>query len=129
MNLTNRPVYQKGQKRRSAKDNDRAFLEWISYQPSCIDEAWHQLDDGKGHPRNIACHVRRLNRGAGLGKKPPFSAVPMTQMQHDLQGSSGGEAAVLRLYLKMNCTEEEAKRWFENKANEYVRKWRASTKG
>ncbi len=59
---------------------DAEYLRWLSYQPSCVDGSFHQWQDGVG--RNIAAHVRRQNRGAGLGKKPPFSAIPMTQEQH-----------------------------------------------
>ena len=59
---------------------DAAYLDWLSYQPSCVDGAFHQCLDGVD--RNIACHVRRVNRGAGCGIKPPYSAIPMTQEQH-----------------------------------------------
>lgn len=60
---------------------DKLYLEWLSYQPSCIDGSWNQYDEA-GDGRNIPCHVRRVNRGAGTGKKPLFSAVPMTHEQH-----------------------------------------------
>lgn len=59
---------------------DACYLDWLTYQPSCVDGSFHQWQDGVG--RNIACHVRQLNRGAGTGVKPPYSAIPMTQEQH-----------------------------------------------
>ncbi len=60
--------------------SDECYLRWLSYQPSCVDGSFHQWQDGVG--RNIACHVRRVGRGAGCGIKPPYSAIPMTQEQH-----------------------------------------------
>lgn len=68
------PAYQWGR--------DRDFLEWLSYQPSAVDRSWNQWDSERGCGRNIAAHVRRVNRGAGLGIKPPFSAIPLTHTQH-----------------------------------------------
>lgn len=59
------------------KDED--YLRWLSFQPSCVDGTWNQWDDVG---RNIACHVRRIDRGAGCGIKPKFSAIPMTHTQH-----------------------------------------------
>lgn len=98
--------------------NDKALLNWTSYQPSCIDGSWHQIDDGHGSPRNIPCHVRRLKRGSGMGHKPMFSVVAMTQAQHEIQ-SLHGEAACLNAYhpIKRDWTDVEAQEWFEKQAD------------
>ena len=101
--------------------SDKKYLEWLSYQPSCLDGTFNQYQDGVG--RNIACHVRRASN-AGTGYKPKFSAVPMTDEQHKLQ-STKGEAAVLYRYLT-HFTAEEAKQWFDNQAQKYLKQWRES---
>lgn len=102
---------------------DIQFLSWVSYQPSVIDGEYNQGYDNKGFPRSIACHVRRLCRGAGMGIKPPFSAVPMTDRQHQLQSGRDGEFRLLRKYRFEILTPEEAAKWFENAADEILEKW------
>ncbi len=60
---------------------DKEFLAWVSHQPSVIDGNFNQYNPN----RNIACHVREISIGSGMGIKPPFSAVPMTNEQHRMQ--------------------------------------------
>lgn len=100
--------------------SDKKFLEWISYQPSCLDGAFNQYQDGVG--RNIACHVRRAGK-AGTGYKPKFSAVPMTDAQHKTQ-SAKGERYVLIKYLGKDYTVEQAKLWFDLQASVHLEKWK-----
>lgn len=101
---------------------DLEYLNWLTYQPSCLDGSWNQWDDGVG--RNIACHVRRLKKGAGLAIKPPFSAVPMTDKQHRVQSGKDGElGAIKRFTYYYGFTQDLAKLWFEEKANEYLEQW------
>lgn len=102
---------------------DIQFLSWVSYQPSVIDGEYLPHFDNKGFPRNIACHVRRLRSGAGMGIKPPFSAVPMTDVQHRIQSGQEGEVRVLRKFCFLVLTPEEAARWFENAADETLEQW------
>lgn len=63
---------------------DREYLEWLSSRPSALSGAFNQILDGRG--RCIACHVRRVSRGAGTGIKPPFSAIPLTHGEHMTEG-------------------------------------------
>lgn len=67
--------------------------------------------------------MRRINRGAGMGIKPKFSAVPMTDAQHQMQ-TDHGEARVISVYLKETMTKEQAAEWFEQKADYYADKFR-----
>jgi hypothetical protein len=111
----NHPAYEYG--------TDKQFLDWITYQPSIIDGSFNQY-----HPsRNLPCHVRRQKCGAGMGIKPPFSAVPMTHIQHMLQSGRDGEREVLMAYAGLHLSKEAAQAWFEARRDEMVNKWIAST--
>ena len=103
--------------------SDKQFLKWVTYQPSALDGEFNQHEDNEGKPRNIACHVRRLKLGAGMGIKPPFSAIAMTDDQHKLQSSKDGEVKVLRKYLGLVYNADEAAKWFEDAANDALNKW------
>lgn len=136
-NITKRAVVAKGEKRgkKLSKDEqshpafaygtDAEFLEWVSYQPSVLDGKWNQVEIGIG--RNIACHVRRQKDGAGMGKKPPFSAVPMTDKQHRHQ-TKYGEVSVLGEYdwLLIDGAmvgKKEAAAWFEKARDVTLNNW------
>lgn len=106
-----------------AHGTDAQFLEWVSYQPSVIDGAFNPGTDNEGIRRNIPCHVRRLKFGAGMGFKPPFSAIPMTDAQHKVQSSGEGEAGVLRRFRNLTLTGEQAKHWFERVAEDVLSEW------
>lgn len=128
MNLTGRPIYLKVAKKRK-KESDRDYLDWLSYQPSCIDGSWNQWDNEKGEGRNISCHVRRISGGAGLGKKPDYSAVPMSGDQHNTQ-SWYGESACLNKYApkaKGLWSDLEAMEFFDEQAAKYLKMWKART--
>lgn len=99
--------------------SDKEYLEWLRTRPSCIDGSFNHGLNGSG--RNIACHVRRANN-SGTGFKPPYSAVPMTDVQHKLQ-SCRGEAAVLTAYVGAPVTVKKAKWWFDRKAKQYLEQW------
>ncbi len=99
---------------------DKQFLDFVSYQPSVIDGTYHQELNGIG--RNIPCHVRRINKGAGMGIKPPFSAVSLTNQQHNIQ-SNLGERNCLFACGALRLTEDQAREWFERKADEMLSKW------
>lgn len=99
--------------------SDRQYRDWLSYQPSCVSGGFNQVLNGAG--RNIACHVRRASN-AGTGYKPPFSAVPMTDVEHMLQHNRG-EAAVLLAYGKGHFTTQQAKEWFNEQARKYLERW------
>lgn len=126
MNLTGQEPYQRGQKRIRRKTpaelEDEAFLEWVREQPSCISGAYSYL--GEDGPRNPACHVLRVKYGAGKGKKPLMSALPLTTEEHADQHK--GEAYCLNKHLPKVplWTEAEAKQWFEDQRDEHLMKWK-----
>ena len=100
---------------------DKQYLEWLSYQPSCLSGEFNQYIDGIG--RNIACHVRNASN-SGVGVKPPFSAVPMTDLEHKYQHQHG-ELAGLNKYLNgySGLTTQEAKEFFNFLATVHLRRW------
>lgn len=63
--------------------NDKAYRKWIQTLPSAISGKFSEYVDGQG--RNPACHVRRIKWGAGIGIKPDFCYIPLTQTEHLLQ--------------------------------------------
>lgn len=70
-----------------AHGRDADFLEWLTYQPSCISGRFSEVHNGVG--RSVACHVRTVAGGAGTAFKPPFSAVPLTDPEHKLTHQHG----------------------------------------
>jgi hypothetical protein len=122
-NLTKRPVYAKGQKRRRVKSEaereDAEFLDWIRAQPSCVSGLFSEYVDGQG--RCVAAHVRRASN-AGTGHKPLFSAVPLTDEEHKLQHQHG-EHGLLCLTRPGQWTRLLAAQWFEEQAKHYLGKW------
>lgn len=66
---------------------DEQYRAWIQRQPSIISGQFSEYVDGEG--RCIACHVRRIANGAGMAEKPPFSCVPMTDREHQMQHLKG----------------------------------------
>lgn len=99
---------------------DKQFLEWVSYQPSAIDGGFNQYNPN----RNIPCHVRRISNGAGTGKKPPFSAIPMTDKQHKIQTFNGEDALLAHYNINDKIwSVYQAKEWFENMATTYLKRW------
>jgi hypothetical protein len=71
-----------------AVGTDEEFLRWVRTQP-CV------LADGNVGPCGgdiIAAHVRRIANGAGMGRKPPYSAVTLCTQHHDYQHQHGEES-------------------------------------
>lgn len=108
-------------RKRQRRTADQAFLDWIETLPSCLTGEYSEHLENTGEGRSIACHVRRSS-AAGTALKPKFSAVPMTFRQHGLQ-TDKGEAACLAHYLGGIWTIEEAKAWFDQKAEFYRQLW------
>jgi hypothetical protein len=102
---------------------DKAFLEWIETQRSCLTGNFSEYLNGDG--RSIACHVRRAGR-AGTSYKPPYSAVPMTFGEHAVQ-SHQGELEAIRKYnaglARVITTLDEAKDWFDEQARKFRCAW------
>ena len=66
---------------------DEELLEWCRRQ-TC----WHcdKVDmNDEGHPYVQAAHVRRVWRGSGVARKPPFSAIPLCNACHSIQHAVG----------------------------------------
>lgn len=71
---------------------DKEFRRWINRQPSAFSGDFSEwTEDGEG--RCIAAHVRRSDN-AGTGYKPPYSCIPLTDKEHQLQHREGESALV-----------------------------------
>ena len=66
---------------------DEGFLRWLREQPCVL--AGSKVDPCQGDI--VAAHVRRIANGAGMGRKPEFSALPMCSHHHHLQHQHGEE--------------------------------------
>lgn len=86
---------------------DKQFLHWVELQRSAFSGLFSEWHDGVGY--SIACHVRRAGQ-AGTGYKPLFSAIPLTNLEHQLTHQHGESA----------LAPEE---WFENMAARYLSFW------
>jgi hypothetical protein len=90
MNLTRRPIYQKGLKssrRRTPEEiEDAEYLEWVRRQASCISGQYSEYVNGEG--RCIAAH-HRTAANSGIAVKPLLSALPMTNDEHLYQHRHG----------------------------------------
>lgn len=101
-----------------ALGTDEEFLAWIRLQPSCVSKQFSEYVNDEG--RCVAAHVRRVHAGAGGSLKPPYSAVPLTQAEHDLQHQHGERNLVNSPHDK---TVDAAKEWFWKQRCEYVTEW------
>lgn len=104
------------------KPSDKKYLEWLSYQPSCLSGEFSQYIDGVG--RNIAAHVRRA-KNSGTGYKPKYNAVPLTDKEHQYQHIFG-ERALLEKYNDCHWPVKAAKEWFDDMAESYLEKWKCT---
>lgn len=101
MNLTGRPVYQKGSKRRSrGKVDDRDFLDWLKTLPSAYSG---KMPCDPAHYRTAA--------NSGVGCKPLYSAIPLTREEHRLQHRIGQFNFMPRA-------------WWETQVAHYVDLWK-----
>jgi len=66
---------------------DKPYLEWLKRCPSCLTNDFDAYGDGEGVAD--AAHNRKVEDGAGVGIKPPFSAFPLTRQQHSMTHSKG----------------------------------------
>lgn len=138
-NLLNQSVYLKSERRKRSKaesspwaqyGSDAGFLEWTTHQPSILDGTFNQYNPD----RNIACHVRRQNLGAGMGKKPSYSAVAMTDEQHKVQSIYGESSAIASFHPHAaeilgkdpSKSTERARAWFEEQRLMELDRWKQS---
>lgn len=75
-----------------AVGTDEEFLRWVRTQPCVL--VGSQVCPCAGDI--IAAHVRRIANGAGMGRKPPFSAVALCTLHHDHQHQHGEESLALK---------------------------------
>ena len=94
--------------------SDEAFRLWITHQPSCLSGDFGEWHDGEG--RNVAAHVRSVKAGAGVARKPPFSAVPLTDAEHRATHQYGN-------------SHFRPPEWWESQAEEHLRRWAATREG
>jgi len=87
------------------KGGDDKYQAYIRGFPSCLTNDFKEFPNGEG--RSVFAHIRK---NAGTGYKPPYSGVPLTQVQHANQHQHGYE-----YYNPMS--------WWENKRDEYLAKW------
>ncbi len=99
-----------------AKDNK--YMAWIRRQPSCVSghQDWFEK---YGEGRCVYAHIRRA-RNSGVGHKPLYHGVPLTQAEHQLQHDKG-EKALLEAY---RVPHTNAKQWFDDQATEYLARWK-----
>ena len=75
-----------------ALGSDKEYRRWINRQPSAFSGDFSEwTEDNEG--RCIAAHVRRSDN-AGTGYKPPYSCIPLTDKEHQLQHREGESALV-----------------------------------
>lgn len=103
---------------------DKKYLAWLRTQPCCL----------TGIMPTVAAHVRRSNN-SGVGLKPLFSAVPLTDEVHKYQHNHGELACLLRFgdYFiiqelcdkgRLEITVELAKHFFDEQAKKHYFRWR-----
>lgn len=88
-----------------AVGKDSNYLTWLRQQ-KC---AYCQLTPTPEKPIEAA-HVRRVAEGAGVGIKPPYSAIPLCHEHHALQHTKGESTL-------------GGSAWFDKKRIDYVSRW------
>ncbi len=88
--------------------DDEDYLEWLKTQKSAKSEKYGWYDNGQGFC--VPAHYRRVNRGSGTGIKPQFSAIPLTNEEHQLQHQKGHDAIGTDGWWEAQCL-KYAERW------------------
>ena len=91
---------------------DEEFLEWVRSQKSAKSGKFSMFVEGVG--TCVAAHVRRVDLGSGTGIKPEFSAIPLTNDEHQLAHQKGDSA----------IGDDD---WWRRKRIKYVEKWAYET--
>lgn len=66
---------------------DKEYLEWVKLQPSAVTKDFSEWHDGVGYC--VPAHVRRVEHGSGTAIKPEYSAIPLTNEEHQLAHAAG----------------------------------------
>lgn len=96
----------------AALGTDAEYLDWVKRQPSCVSGQFSEFHEN-GDKFSIPAHVRRVAAGAGTAIKPPYSAVPLTNDEHQRQHKEGEDVF-------------GGKDFFDQKRGEYVLRWAKS---
>ena len=88
---------------------DEEYLNWVKCQPSAKSGEFSEYPDD-GEPYCIPAHVRRVEYGSGTAIKPPYSAIPLTNDEHQLAHQKGDSA----------IGDED---WWAAQRIKYVEKW------
>lgn len=94
---------------------DEEYRKWIQGCASCISNKYNYTELG---PKCEAAHVRRAGQ-SGTGYKAPYSCIPLTHEEHQLQHQKGESA----LLLSAGIAFDDAKEWFNKKRCHYVQEW------
>ena len=88
---------------------DKEYLQWLKQQPSARSGRFSEYDEG-GDQWCIPAHVRRVEHGAGTAIKPPYSAIPLTNAEHQLSHQKGD-------------SEIGSEQWWDKKRIKDVQEW------
>lgn len=88
-----------------ALGSDDQFLSWIKEHDFSATGKAELIDD-----QIVPAHVRRVANGSGTGIKPPYSAIPLLNSEHQLQHQKGESAIAPR---------EQWDKW----RNQYLTDW------
>jgi hypothetical protein len=92
---------------------DEEYLEWVKHQKSAKSGQFSEYhDDGEAYC--VPAHVRRVEHGAGTAIKPPYSAIPLTNLEHQ-EAHALGDGAV------------GSEEWWDKMRIKYVSKWAYET--
>lgn len=98
------------QKVLQACGSDDDYLAWVRRQPSAISKQFSEYVNGEG--RCEAAHVRH---NSGVGIKPPYSAIPLTNGEHADQHQIGHES-----FCEKHGKPAD---WFLRQRARYVAQW------
>jgi hypothetical protein len=96
--------------RARAKGSDKQYRGWIQRQPSCISGQFSEWVNGDG--RCVAAHYRTA-ANSGVGCKPEYSCVPLTNDEHVEQHRVGQFAFRPREWWEGNVA-KWLERWIES---------------
>jgi hypothetical protein len=91
------------------KGPERKYLDYLRTQPSALSGGFSWND---GTPFCEPAHFRTA-RYAGIGQKPEYVAIPLTNKEHALQHAKGQSAIGTRGWWQ-DQVEKHLKRWIES---------------
>ena len=95
MNITGQMPYQKHARKPTRKPRGEAESVWARYGSDEDYKAWCRTRPSAYNPRNTPsnskieyCHYRTASN-SGIAIKPPYSGIPMTMQEHQIQHRVG----------------------------------------